>query len=243
MKEKILITICARSGSKGVPDKNIKNVAGIPLIGYSINLAKKIAKFYNVDIAISTDSDKYLLMAKKFGVETDYIRPGYLATSNSGKMDVFKDVLDYYEKQNGIRYDYLIDLEVTSPLRNLKDFENAFNIIKNNKEALVVYGATLSTKNPYYNLVQENQNGYYELCIKSKESLVTRQSAPKVYESNGMLYLFRREFFNEPRKTFFTDRTLIYPAPHICFDIDVPVDFEFIDFLIKNNKLDFDINA
>lgn len=237
----ILLTICARSGSVSVPDKNIKPIAGIPLIGYAIKLAKQIAAEYDADIAVSTDSEKYLQIANSFGVYSNYIRPEYLASSQAGKIDVFKDVLIYYETQKNKKYDFLCDLEVTSPLRNLEDFSNAYEKILRNKDALVVYGATLSVKNPYYNLVEIDSDGYSHLCIPPKNEVLTRQSAPKVYESNGMLYLFRREFFDMTYKTFFTDRTMIYESPHLTVDIDNPIDFEFIDYLISNNKLDFNL--
>jgi CMP-N,N'-diacetyllegionaminic acid synthase len=235
---KYLITICARSGSQGVPDKNIKLINGIPLLAYAIKLANRVKKSLNADVGFSTDSERYKEIASEYGLKTDYLRPANMATNNAGKLGVIEDLMHYMEKQNNCKYDAVIELEVTSPLRNSKE---ATEIFESKPEALVLYGATLSTKNPYYNLVEKNKEGYYELCIKKEGDYLTRQSAPKVYESNGMLYIFRRKFFEMNYKMFFTNRTLIYEPKHICFDIDTVTDFEFINYLISNNKLDFNI--
>lgn len=123
----LLITICARGGSKGIPGKNIKLLNGKPLISYSIDVAKQIqSKFHNVEIALSTDSEDIINVAKTYGLFTDYIRPDFLANDTVGKIDAIKDILEYSEKKNQVKYEYTLDLDVTSPLRNLQDIENAY---------------------------------------------------------------------------------------------------------------------
>lgn len=239
---KTLITICARSGSQGVPNKNIKEINRIPLIAYSVLFATELKKRINADIALSTDSKEYIDIVSEFGLKSNYIRPEKLATNSVGKIDVFKDVLDFYEKENNVRYDYLLDLEVTSPLRTIDDIMGGYNLMKENPSCLVVYGATLSVKNPYYNLVEQKENGFYKLCIEAGENILTRQSAPKVYESNGMFYLFNRDYFDGNYNTIFTDKTLIFPSNHISIDVDNPIDFDFLEYLIKFNKLDFEFD-
>ena len=236
----ILITICARGGSKGIPGKNIKVIAGKPLIQYSINVARRLANKLHARIAISTDDEKIKNEAKKGGVFTQYRRPDFLATDVAGKIDAIKDLLSYEESLRKIKYDFILDLDVTSPLRSIEDLERSFEIIKNNKEALNLFSVNDAARNPYFNMVEEGSNGFYSLVkTNSDGSLMTRQSAPKVFELNASFYWYRRVFFDKDIKSAITVKSLIYKMNHICFDLDHPVDFLFMEYLLENNKLDF----
>lgn len=237
---KILITLCARGGSKGIPGKNIKPLAGIPLIGYSIVTANKIKdKYKSVDIVLSTDSDKIMDVAAEYDLSTEYKRPDSLAGDKVGKLDAIQDVLSYYENKNHLTYDFIIDLDVTSPLRNLEDIQKAFDLLLNDSNALNIFSVSEANRNPYFNMVEKKETGYFGLIKKMENSLLTRQSSPKVYDLNASFYIYRRKFFNESYKTAITDRSLIYLMPHICFDLDHPIDFEIMSYLVDNNKLDF----
>lgn len=237
----ILITICARGGSKGIPGKNIKMMNGKPLIWYTIQTARKYQNSVpNVDIVLSTDSDEIRKVAKECGLDSDYKRPDYLANDTCGKMDAIKDALLHYEKQYGKRYDYLLDLDVTSPLRNVDDLLAAFKIIEEEKGAVNLYSVSPATKNPYFNMVEKKANGFYNL-VKDDVLSLSRQAAPVVYEQNASFYYYRREFFDLGYKSSDTDRSTIYLVPHICFDLDNPIDFEFMSYLMENNKLDFEL--
>ena len=94
----LLITICARGGSKGIPGKNIKPINGIPLIAYTINIAKSFSNLFKSEIAISTDDINISEVCKTMGIETDYKRPLNLATDTAGKIDTIYDLLIFYEK-------------------------------------------------------------------------------------------------------------------------------------------------
>src|SRR5690606_623040 len=95
----ILITICARGGSKGIPGKNIKHLAGQPLLAYTINTASSFALIYDAVLSISSDSMDILATAERFGLKTSYVRPDYLATDTSGKIEVIKDLMLYEENR------------------------------------------------------------------------------------------------------------------------------------------------
>ena len=238
----ILITICARGGSKGIPAKNIKLISGKPLIEYTISIAKQLAKKFESKITISTDDDAIKLVAENAGVLTSYIRPKYLATDTAGKIDTIKDLLLYEESLVVKKYDYILDLDVTSPLRTLEDLEKAFEILKKNKEALNLFSVNAATRNPYFNMVEENNNGFYSLVkTNSDGSVLSRQSAPKVYDMNASFYWYRRSFFDLNSKSPITNKSLIYQMSHMCFDLDHPVDFLFMEYLLKNDKLDFEL--
>lgn len=236
---KLLITICARGGSKGIPGKNIRPINGIPLIAYSISHAQQFAKKYNADITISTDSQDIKDVAKNYGIKSDYSRPESISLDTTGKIETIKHVLNFEEQFRNKRYDYLLDLDVTSPLRNLADLEKAFEIIQGDEEAVNLFSVNLANRNPYFNMVEQKDNGYYSLVKKG--IFLSRQAAPIVYDLNASFYFYRRAFFDMENQSTITDQSLIYQMPHICFDLDHPIDIEFMEFLLVNNKLSFDL--
>ncbi|MFV0220641.1 acylneuraminate cytidylyltransferase family protein [Empedobacter falsenii] len=238
-----LVTICARGGSKGIPGKNIKLINGKPLIYYSLAVADELSKKYNLDIFLSTDSDeiKSVVKASAFSkVNTEYVRPDFLANDTAGKLDAIVDVYQFAENANGVNYDFVIDLDVTSPLRTVEDLAASVELLFNNNEALNLFSVSPANRNPYFNMVEEKENGFYELCKKGQ--FLTRQSAPRVFDLNASFYVFKKAFFAENHKTVITDKSLVYEVPHLCFDLDHNIDFEFMSFLLENKKLDFDFN-
>jgi CMP-N,N'-diacetyllegionaminic acid synthase len=235
-----LITVCARGGSKGIPGKNVKILNGIPLLVYTLKVAKKFAIIYESDIAISTDDEEIRTIANQFGFITEYYRPPELATDSAGKIDTICDLLNYQEAKNSKRYDYILDLDVTSPLRTINDLQVAFDSLIRNPIALNIFSVNKSTRNPYFNMVELKENGYFNI-VKKGNNFLTRQTAPEVYDLNASFYIYRRSFFAKKYKTVFTESSLIYLMPHICFDLDHIHDFEYLDFLLKNKKLSFKI--
>lgn len=238
----ILITICARGGSKGIPGKNIKLLNGKPLIYYTIQVAKQFQKaFKTVELILSTDSKEIFDIAKEYDVTSDYIRPDCLASDTIGKIDTIKDVLLWLEKRKKYRFYYILDLDVTSPLRNLKDLSDAFELLQKDKSALNLFSVSPANRSPYFNMVEQKENAYYAQVKQAEGLILTRQSAPKVYDMNASFYFYRRSFFDTGFKGAITDKSLIYEVPHTCFDLDHPIDFEIVSFLMKNNKLDFSL--
>ena len=236
----LLITLCARGGSKGIPGKNIKPLNGKPLIAYSIRIGKTFAAKHDAEIVLSTDNDQIKEVAAKFGLITSYKRPENLATHTAGKVDVLKNVLDYYEKINNCRYDFILDLDVTSPLRTITDLEKAFQILQNRPEAYSIFSTSYANRNPYFNMVEESYDGFVKL-VKHQTDIKYRQQAPVVYDMNASFYFYRRSFFEEGYKTAITDKSLAFVMPHICFDLDDAYSFLFMNFLLKEKLLDFEI--
>ena len=236
---KILITLCARGGSKGIPGKNIKPLAGKPLIDYSIDVAQNFATNFNAKISLSTDDIGIKKAAETKGLITSYARPEILASDVAGKIDTIKDLLICEESLIGEKYDYVLDLDLTSPLRTEEDLEQAFEVFKKDANALSMFSVNPATRNPYFNMVEDNGSGYYDLIKKSKDgSVMSRQKAPPVYDLNASFYWYRREFFDSTLKSPITNRSLVFVMNHICFDLDHPIDFEFLDYLIQNRKID-----
>lgn len=236
----ILITICARGGSKGIPKKNIRLLNGKPLIGYTIEKANEFFLQYDGDIVLSTDSDEIIGVCESLGLKTTYRRPKYLASDSAGKIETIKDVLLFTEKENNIRYDYVIDLDVTSPLRKVDDLKSALALIFENDKALNIFSVSQAQRNPYFNMVEIHEDGFYKV-VKSAGKILSRQKAPKVYDMNSSFYIYKRMFFDTDINTTTTDFSLVYIMEHICFDLDEMIDFEFMEFLLQKNKLDFQL--
>lgn len=235
----ILITICARGGSKGIPGKNIKAIAGKPLMAYTVNVAHAFAKQHGAHIALSTDDPEIKNVAKSLGLETTYNRPVYLATDNAGKIDTIKDLVFFEEELQGIKYDYILDLDLTSPLRTLQDLNQAF-IDFREIDALTLFSVNPASRNPYFNMVEKGSNGFYKLIKTNVDgSVLTRQSAPLVYDLNASFYFYKRSFFDTELKSPITNKSVIYEMPHICFDLDHQIDFEFLEYLLLNQKIDW----
>lgn len=231
----IIITICARGGSKGIPGKNIKPVGGRPLLAYTADVALKFVNKYNCEVILSTDSLEILQVGKESGIKSDYKRPDYLANDTCGKPDAIKDAVTWAENRNQKQYDFIIDLDVTSPIRTLEDIEKCVGMLEQNKEALTIFSVNPCSRNPYFNMVQKNNDGYYSVVLGGKYK--TRQSAPKVYDMNASIYVYRREALMCENPRAVTDKSLVYIMDHICFDLDEPSDYDYLSYLIENKKI------
>lgn len=232
---KILGTICARGGSKGVKNKNIKDLAGKPLIAHTIEIFKKWGKADR--IIVSTDTEKISEISKKYGAEIPFIRPKELALDNIWKVDVIKHAVDFCEAEDNTKYDIIVDLDPTAPLRKIKFLDESFDkFIKSDANNL--YSVNLARKNPYFNMVELDENGYAHLIKKS--DVVCRQDAKPVYEMNASIYIYKRDFLMKT-KTIHSEKTIIYEMPEITsIDIDSELDFDFVEFLLKKGVFKFD---
>ncbi len=151
---KILITLCARGGSKGIKNKNIF-INGLPLIYYSIKHAQTFLKKFDGVLTLSTDSLLIKDTAAKYGLTTDYLRPDELANDTAGKLEAIKDILTYEEQKNITRFDCFGLRYFFAPLRDkVDDLVDAFEQINSNTEALNLFSVSTAHKNPYFNMVE-----------------------------------------------------------------------------------------
>lgn len=226
---KILCTICARGGSKGVPGKNIKPLNGKPLIAYTIETAQKWGRAD--EIIVSTDSIEIAEEAKKYGIKVPFLRPGHLAGDKSGKMDVIKHAVNFCE-QKGEYYDTVIDLDVTSPLRTVEDLNNALKLFIDN-DVNNIYSVCEARRNPYFNMVELTENSRVKLCKNLHNTVLSRQEAPKVYDMNASIYIYKRDFLMNA-DICHSDNTMVYVMPpERSIDIDSQLDFEIVEFLLR----------
>lgn len=225
---KILYLIPARGGSKGVPNKNIKLLAGKPLIYYSIKEVLKIAD--KEDVCLSTDSDDIKDVAEKLGLQVPFVRPKELATDTATTEDVILHALDFYNRKN-ISFDYVVLLQPTSPLRKAEHILEAINIA--NDKADLVVSVKETDANPYYVLFEEQQG----ILKKCKEGNFTRrQDCPIVYELNGAVYVIKvRSLLKLGYKNLKMAKFLMPKKNSI--DIDDEFDFKIAEILLKDIEL------
>lgn len=226
----VLITICGRAGSKGVKNKNFREFLGFPLVDYTVaaaKLFKEKRKDLNVDICINSDSEKLLEVGSRNGDVTPIIRPEELAQDISPKVPTIKYSLEYMEKEKNKKYDYTIDLDITSPLRKVDDIENSLNKILENDETDVVYSVVNSRRNPYFNMIELKN----KKISKIKDSnFVRRQDAPEVYDMNASIYCYRRDSLLNKLKVSPFDgmNDIILMRDTAVLDVDSEEDFELM---------------
>lgn len=231
----ILVTICARGGSKGIPGKNIKPVGGKPLLAYTAEIAKRFSEIHGAKVILSSDSSDILKVGHDCGLTIEYVRPDYLANDTCGKPDAIKDALVWAENKYGVKFDFIVDLDVTSPIRTLEDVENCVRKLEDDKDALTVFSVNPCARNPYFNMVEEKPDGYYGVVLGGRYT--TRQDAPKVYDMNASIYVYRRDALMREDPRAVTSRSLVYVMDHMCFDLDEPSDYDYLSYLIENNRI------
>ncbi len=232
---KILCTICARGGSKGVKNKNIKHINGKPLIAHTIEQAIKSNLFKH--IVISTDSDEIANISKEYGAEVFFKRSSEMSNDSAGKLDVIRDAFQRSEQHYDEKFDYLIDLDATAPLRTIEDITDSFKQLLNNENDNLIT-AMPSRRSPYFNLVEMNREGKVQLSKKLDNTIVRRQDAPKTYDMNASIYIWKRDVILQS-DTLFLEKTGLYVMPEErSIDIDTEIDYKFVEFLMskKNAK-------
>ena len=225
----ILCTICARGGSKGVKNKNIKILKGKPLIYFTIKQALKSKIFKN--IVVSTDSKKINRISTSFGASGWYLRNKILSGDNVSKISVIRDTFKKSEKYYKKKFDYIIDLDVTSPLRKIQDIKKSFLFFKK-KNYDNLFSVCESTRSPYFNIIEKNKDKIK--LVKKTKNFFSRQKIPKTYDMNASIYIWKRKTLLTSN-TLFNSKTGIYIMPkNRSFDIDTNIDFKIVSFLMKN---------
>lgn len=231
----ILFTICGRGGSKGVKNKNIKSLCGRPLLAWTIFDAE-LAFNGNTDvqktIVVDSDSDIILDIAKCLNPQILlHKRKLHLAGDRVSKIDVIREVLKDVAKETRKSFDVLIDLDITSPLRTASDIENAYEHFCQT-EAEIVISVVPARRNPYFNMVEKNQNGKYGL---SKQATYTaRQQAPMVFDMNASIYIYKPQILSVIKKSPLEVGCEIYVMKDFgVIDIDTEHDFAMMELILS----------
>ena len=225
-----LFVIPARGGSKGLPGKNIKPLAGKPLLHYTIDAARELAD--DTNICITTDDACIAKCAADYGLHVPFERPASLATDTAGTYEVLLHVLDFYAA-NERTFETLVLLQPTSPFRKAKHIVEAFELYSQSLDMVV--SVTESNANPYFNMFEENPDGYLK---KVKEgNYVGRQSCPNVYTYNGAVYIINVQSLKKSLISQF-GKIVKYTMNELeSTDIDTMVDWLWAEFLIEKKLI------
>ena len=231
---KTLWLIPARGGSKGIPNKNLKPFCGESLVSRSVRQALSCASPEDV-VFVSTDSEDIRKEGEKHGLDIPFMRPDKLASDSASTYDVILHVLKEF-KESYIEFERVVLLQPTSPFRKLEDIEGALNLW--HKGIDMVVSVSASNSNPYYNLFEEDSQGYLKIS-KGDGQYTRRQDAPKVWEYNGAVYVMTTESLLESPMSRFK-KIIPYEMPSSrSIDLDTPEDWVLAEFLYKKHNSNF----
>ncbi len=233
-KKKVLWVIAARSGSKGIKDKNIKPLNGIPLLVYRIRSALKVTNAE--DVWVSTDSQHYADIAKRYGANAPFLRPRDLATDTAKSVDVVLHAMNWAESMER-NYDAVGLLEPTSPFIKSSRLTEAVNNLFMEDEAENIVAVRVVKPSSFY--IQEDSK-YLSVIARNiaSKGLLRRQDGKKEITPSGGLYISKWNDFKK-NLTFYTDKTLSYIVPDLeSLEIDERIDWEWAEFLIEKEKID-----
>ena len=225
-----LCTICARGGSKGVPGKNMRMIAGKPLIAWTIEQAKASGLFDM--IAVSSDDDEILVRARNSGLLA-VTRPPELATDDAPKLPAIQHAAREAEGSGAwaTEFDTFVDLDCTSPLRLLSDIAICVGMVEARGFRSVIT-ASLSRHSPYFNVI-EWREGSPQTVRTPNVTITTRQDAPKTFDCNASIYAWSRAALFSA-KQILTPTTDLYVMPRErSIDIDDDLDFRIAEMLLK----------
>ncbi len=231
MDTSTLYIIPARGGSKGIPHKNIRPLAGRPLIHYSIDVARQLAP--DSHIIVSTDDVEIVNIARQTGLSVDYMRPAELATDTSGPREVIIDAMNYADNM-GITYDKVCLLQPTSPLRTVNDVLDCLQLYTS--EIDMVVSVVEVTCNPYYNCFETNPDTGF-LHISKGDGLITRrQDAPKAWEYSGSVYVINPKSIRQMPLGAMPRRIPCPTDRSRSIDLDTPLDWLIAETIISHTK-------
>lgn len=226
---RVLYLIPARKGSKGLPGKNVKLLAGKPLVAYSIETALSVTAPEH--ICVTTDCPEVIKIANDMGVSVPFVRPAHLASDVAGSYEVIMHAINHYQSRN-LFYDFVMLLQPTSPFREGKHLMDVLNLSSLHPGSEMIVSVREAKDNPYFNLFEQNSLGY---LIKSKPAeYSTRQECPKVYAFNGSIYLMRVEALKGKKIQELGQIVKYEMSAEHSIDIDSQMDWHIAEYIKEN---------
>lgn len=225
--------ICARGGSKGVPGKNIRELAGVPLIGHAILRAQEVEQIS--EVFVSTDSAEIAEVARQYGASVPFMRPADLAADDSPEWKVWQHALRFLQKKYKEAAGGLVVVPATAPLRAAEDIGKCIRKFEE-EECDCVITVTEAHRSPYFNMVTTAEDGYTRLVIDHRKKIFRRQDVPAVYDMTTVAYVVRPEFVLSS-DGLFSGRVKHVTVPvERALDIDTEFDFKLAEFLLGLNS-------
>lgn len=227
-EKKILAIIPARSESKGLPDKNIKEINGKPLVAYTIEAAIQSSCFDKV--LVSTDSEKYAEISRRFGAEVPFLRSKENSSSGSGSWSVCEEVLKKLDED----FDLVVLLQPTSPLRTASDIQGALDFFFLKNADSVVSVTRLSHPREWCNILPESLT----LCdfLKAESRNKRRQDLPQSYTLNGAIYIVKAKMVNSILDLYCQNSYAYVMDESHSIDVDSEFDFKMAQLLLSCSK-------
>lgn len=226
--------IFARGGSKGVPGKNIRNLAGKPLIAYSIEAALSSSLIEKV--FVSTDDVEIAQVSEKYGAEVPFMRPRYLAQDDSPEWLAWQHAIREIKSRQDIeKMDVLVVLPATAPLRNVGDVDACINAFIRTDTDIVITVKN-AARHPSFNMVVLDHNNFARLVVPMGKAVHRRQDAPPVFDMTTVAYVSDPEFILNKNSMFEGRVTAVEIPDERALDIDTALDFEFAEFLISKRS-------
>ena len=226
---KVLGHIGVRKGSKGVVGKNFRDICGKPLIEWSL---RQLIDNAGVDqVVVSTDDERIRAYALEQGTLDIGLRPAELASDTAPKWRVWQHALEASEAIVG-PVDAFLDLDCTAPLRLRRDIDGALSLFETDHPDMVM-SVCEARKNPYFNLVEQDETGALQVSKPLPGGVWSRQTAPTVYEHAASTYVVDPAYLRRA-ETIYEGRVIPFVMPpERCLDIDSPIDFRLVELLLQ----------
>lgn len=231
--KKILAVITARGGSKGIPGKNIKDLGGKPLIAYTIKVAKDSKLI--TDLIVSTDDKEIADVCREYKADVPFIRPAELASDTANHVDVMQHAVNFMENKLGIKFDYIIVLQPTSPFRKAEDIDLTIQKLIDYPEADSAVSMTEIEDNHPIKIKKMEGDFVLPYCIAEPEK-GRRQDFPKAYKRSGAVYVMKRKILMEDGEIF-GKRIVGHIVPkERSIDIDTPLHWIQTEYMLEKLK-------
>jgi len=217
----------ARGGSKGVPGKNIRPLAGIPLLAHAIKAAEQITEIQRH--FVSTDSPAIAAVAQEYGA-TVIDRPAELAQDTSSEFMAWQHAVGWVQEQFGV-FDRFISLPATAPLRLPEDITRCLTALDINTD--VVITMTPAQRSPWFNMLRADEDGRVSILVQGDQRYVRRQDAPQAYDMTTLAYVTRPDFIMRHEQIWDGRIRGVVVSQECAIDIDTELDFKIADFLMS----------
>ena len=230
----MLAIIPARGGSKGLPGKNVRPLAGLPLLAHAIELAKRSPEI--TCTLVSTESPQIAEVARKAGGAVPFLRPADLARDETPTLPVLQHAVRWHEEKSGTKVDTVLLLQPTSPLRLPEDVRAATALLAADAQAAGVMAVSEMPFHPRYVCAEDYGRGYLRRAFRDAPPVTRRQDLPLIHRINGMLYLWRREYLMSVSAIDLQSaphRMLVLPKER-AIDIDDEYDFRLAEWTLAS---------
>lgn len=223
--------VFARGGSRGIPRKNLRCLGGKPLIGYSIETAFRSRHIRRV--VVSTEDEEIAEVARRFGAETPFMRPPELATDSAPEWLAWQHAVRMMNQESHAeKMDVFVSLPTTAPSRSPRDVDACIDLLASSGADAVIT-VSEARRNPYFNMVELDENQNARIVMSGRTKITRRQDAPRVYDMTTVAYAARPEYILSADNILQGNLRAVVVPPERAVDIDTELDFQFAEFLLQ----------